>query len=127
VRVSKVSQLLQRAVDELDADRALTDCGGDSLDAVRACVAHAKHAGNARLHQVRPPSHWPAGADQFFGEQGQGLEPRIERELARGQLRVVLEQYAPEVPGLFLYFPSRAQVSRLKAFVDVSRQVMKEK
>jgi hypothetical protein len=36
----------------------------------------------------------------------------------------VLEPYAPEVPGLFLYFPSRAQVSpAFKAFVDVARQV----
>ena len=53
--------------------------------------------------------------------------PKIEGELARGQLRVVLEPYAPEVPGLFLYFPSRAQVSpALKAFVDVARQVMNE-
>lgn len=50
------------------------------------------------------------------------LEPTVEAEIARGQLRVVLEPYAPEVPGLFLYFPSRAQVSpALKAFVDVAR------
>lgn len=55
------------------------------------------------------------------------LEPMVEAELARGQLRVVLEQYAPDVPGLFLYFPSRAQVSpALKAFVDVARQLMNE-
>ena len=47
--------------------------------------------------------------------------------LARGQLRVVLGQYAPEVPGLFLYFPSRAQVSpALEAFVDVAREVTSE-
>ena len=52
------------------------------------------------------------------------LEPTIAKELSRGQLRVVLEPYAPEVPGLFLYFPSRAQVSpALKAFVDVAREV----
>jgi DNA-binding transcriptional LysR family regulator len=55
------------------------------------------------------------------------LEPTIEGELSRGQLRVVLEPYAPEVPGLFLYFPSRAQVSpALKAFVDVAREVTSE-
>jgi DNA-binding transcriptional LysR family regulator len=52
------------------------------------------------------------------------LEPTIAKELARGQLRVVLEQYAPKVPGLFLYFPTRAQVSpALKAFVEVAREV----
>lgn len=55
------------------------------------------------------------------------FEPIVVDELARGELRVVLEPYAPEVPGLFLYFPSRAQVSpALKAFVDVARQVMNE-
>ncbi len=55
------------------------------------------------------------------------FEPTIEAELARGQLRAVLEPYAPEVPGLFLYFPSRAQVSpALKAFVDLARQQMNE-
>ena len=53
------------------------------------------------------------------------LEPVVADELARGSLRVVLEPYACEVPGLFLYFPSRAQVSpALKAFVEVARQVM---
>jgi DNA-binding transcriptional LysR family regulator len=55
------------------------------------------------------------------------LEPTIADELSRGQLRVVLEPYAPVVPGLFLYFPSRAQVSpALKAFVDVAREVTNE-
>ncbi|MDC0740742.1 LysR family transcriptional regulator [Polyangium mundeleinium] len=56
------------------------------------------------------------------------LEPTIADELSRGQLRVVLEPYAPEVPGLFLYFPSRAQVSpALKAFVDVAHEIRKAK
>jgi DNA-binding transcriptional LysR family regulator len=51
------------------------------------------------------------------------LEPAIADELSRGELRVVLEPYAPEVPGLFLYFPSRGQVSpALKAFIDVARE-----
>jgi DNA-binding transcriptional LysR family regulator len=53
------------------------------------------------------------------------LEPIIEDELARGRLRVVLEQYAPVVPGLFLYFPSRAQISpALRAFVGVAREMV---
>jgi DNA-binding transcriptional LysR family regulator len=59
---------------------------------------------------------------------GQGLlytlEAVIADDLARGRLRVVLEPYAPSVPGLFLYFPSRAQVSpALRAFVAVAREV----
>jgi DNA-binding transcriptional LysR family regulator len=51
------------------------------------------------------------------------LEPTIADELSRGELRIVLEPYAPEVPGLFLYFPARAQVSAaLKAFIEVARE-----
>jgi len=49
------------------------------------------------------------------------FEPEIADELRRGSLRLVLEQYAAAVPGFFLYFPSRAQVSpALRAFVDVA-------
>jgi DNA-binding transcriptional LysR family regulator len=51
------------------------------------------------------------------------LEPSIADEVARGRLRVVLEAYAPDVPGLFLYFPSRAQLSpAFRAFLDVARE-----
>jgi DNA-binding transcriptional LysR family regulator len=52
------------------------------------------------------------------------FEPQIADELRRGSLRLVLEQYAATVPGFFLYFPSRAQVSpALRAFVDVAREL----
>jgi DNA-binding transcriptional LysR family regulator len=52
------------------------------------------------------------------------FEPLIAHDLRSGKLRVVLEQYAPLVPGLFLYFPSRAQVSpALRAFVGIAREV----
>lgn len=62
-----------------------------------------------------------AGAGLIYG-----LEPMIERELAKGRLRVVLPDYACEVPGLFLYFPNRAQVSpALRAFVTVARELAK--
>jgi DNA-binding transcriptional LysR family regulator len=55
------------------------------------------------------------------------FEPAIADELRRGSLRLVLEQYAAAVPGFFLYFPSRAQVSpALRAFVDVAREVAAE-
>jgi DNA-binding transcriptional LysR family regulator len=62
-----------------------------------------------------------------MAEAGVGLvyhfEPLLEDSLRRGTLRVVLEPYAASVPGLFLYFPSRAQVSpALRAFVDVARE-----
>ena len=55
------------------------------------------------------------------------FEPFIAEELRKGTLRLVLEQYAPRVPGLFLYFPSRAQVSpALRAFVGVARKLAGE-
>jgi DNA-binding transcriptional LysR family regulator len=55
------------------------------------------------------------------------LEPVLADEIARGKLRIVLESYAPEVPGLFLHCPSRAQISpTLKAVVAVTREVMNE-
>ena len=53
------------------------------------------------------------------------LEAQIAEDLRRGSLRLVLEQYAAAVPGFFLYFPSRAQVSpALRAFVSVAREVI---
>ncbi|MCY1018187.1 LysR family transcriptional regulator [Pyxidicoccus sp. MSG2] len=52
------------------------------------------------------------------------FEPTIEPHLKRGTLRRVLEPYAAQVDGFFLYFPSRAQVSpAFRAFLDVAREV----
>ena len=52
------------------------------------------------------------------------FEPQIADELRRGSLRLVLEPYAAAVPGFFLYFPSRAQVSpALRALVNVAREM----
>jgi DNA-binding transcriptional LysR family regulator len=51
-------------------------------------------------------------------------EAQIAGDLRSGRLRLVLEHYAASVPGFFLYFPSRAQVSpALRAFVDVAREL----
>jgi DNA-binding transcriptional LysR family regulator len=53
------------------------------------------------------------------------FEPEVADELRRGSLRVVLESYAAAVPGFFLYFPSRSQVSpAFRSFVDVARELM---
>jgi DNA-binding transcriptional LysR family regulator len=55
------------------------------------------------------------------------FEPLIADDLRSGKLRLVLEQYAALVPGLFLYFPSRAQVSpALRAFVGIARELAGE-
>lgn len=62
-----------------------------------------------------------AGVGLFYA-----LEPLIADELARGGLRIVLEPYAPTVPGLFLYFPSRAQISPAsRALVEVALEAAK--
>ncbi|HEX8697876.1 MAG TPA: LysR family transcriptional regulator [Myxococcaceae bacterium] len=53
------------------------------------------------------------------------LEPAIQDHLQSGRLVRVLEDYAPEVPGFFLYYPSRAQRSGpLRLFVEVAREVL---
>jgi DNA-binding transcriptional LysR family regulator len=57
-----------------------------------------------------------AGVGLFYS-----LESRVANDLKAERLRVVLEAYAPEVPGLYLYFPKRSQVSpALKAFVEIA-------
>ena len=58
-------------------------------------------------------------------EKGLGLayaiEPMVKESLRTGRLVRVLEPYAPKVPGLFLYYPGRAQRSRpLQLFVEVA-------
>jgi len=52
------------------------------------------------------------------------FEGQIVDDLRSERLRLVLEAYAAAVPGFFLYFPSRAQVSpALRAFVSVAREL----
>lgn len=52
-----------------------------------------------------------------------GLEPLFADAIARKELEVVLAGYASQVPGLFLYYPNRAQNSpALRAFVTVARE-----
>jgi DNA-binding transcriptional LysR family regulator len=46
-------------------------------------------------------------------------EPVAAAPLAAGKLDRVLQAYAPEVPGVFLYYPGRQQVMpKLRAFID---------
>ncbi|MCP3104007.1 LysR substrate-binding domain-containing protein [Myxococcus sp. K15C18031901] len=63
-----------------------------------------------------------------LAEAGTGLmyafEPDVASRLKRGSLRLVLEPYAAQGDGFFLYFPSRARVSpAFRAFLDVAREV----
>jgi DNA-binding transcriptional LysR family regulator len=65
---------------------------------------------------------------QALVEQGLGLayafEPAVKEALRAGRLVRVLEEYAPSVPGYFLYFPSRAQRSGpLRLFIEVAKEL----
>ena len=64
-----------------------------------------------------------------LAEAGLGLcyvpRSQVATQVEQGTLRLVLEEYAASVPGLFLYFPSRAQVSpALRAFLEHTREVL---
>lgn len=66
-----------------------------------------------------------------LARQGLGLayvpEPHFTNEIQRGQLTVVLEAYAPSVPGYFIYYPSRAQRSTpLRLFIEVAKELLLE-
>ena len=63
-----------------------------------------------------------------LAESGAGLtyafEPMVREQLRTGTLKVVLEAYAPTVPGFFLYFPSRAQRSPpLRLFIEAAKEL----
>ncbi len=56
-----------------------------------------------------------------------GLEAGMTEELGSGRLRIVLPQYAPTIPGLFLYFPNRRQTSPcMRAFVALAREALSD-
>ncbi|TSD90591.1 LysR family transcriptional regulator [Mycobacterium sp. KBS0706] len=61
-----------------------------------------------------------------FARAGLGLayvaDIAVAAELASGALEPVLQPFLPRTPGLFLYFPRRAQDQpKLRAFIDVAR------
>ncbi len=63
-----------------------------------------------------------------LAESGAGLtyafEPNVQEQLRSGRLKVVLEAYAPTVPGFFLYFPGRAQRSPpLRLFIEAAKEL----
>jgi DNA-binding transcriptional LysR family regulator len=63
-----------------------------------------------------------------LAESGAGLtyafEPDVQEPVRAGRLKVVLEAYAPTVPGFFLYFPSRAQRSPpLRLFIEAAKEL----
>lgn len=65
-----------------------------------------------------------------FAKAGLGLsyvaDIAVEQEQRAGLLVRVLEPYLPTTPGLFLYFPQRAQAQpKLRAFIDVTRKLLR--
>jgi DNA-binding transcriptional LysR family regulator len=63
-----------------------------------------------------------------LAEAGTGLsyafEPDVKEQVRTGRLKLVLESYAPTVPGFFLYYPSRAQRSApLRLFIDAAKEL----
>jgi DNA-binding transcriptional LysR family regulator len=63
-----------------------------------------------------------------MAEAGLGLsyvfEPLVKDAVARRALKIVLDDYAAHVPGMFLYYPSRTHTSpAFRAFVEVAREV----
>jgi DNA-binding transcriptional LysR family regulator len=82
--------------------------------------------------ELRIPVKGPLVADSAhfiirMAAAGVGLAYVSELEAApwlrTGALRAVLEEWAPTVPGLFLYYPHRARASApLKAFIDMARR-----
>lgn len=52
-------------------------------------------------------------------------EPRVRAALRSGSLEVVLEEYAPMVPGFYLYFPTRTkQPPPLRLFIEAARDAL---
>jgi DNA-binding transcriptional LysR family regulator len=65
-----------------------------------------------------------------FARAGLGLsyvaDIAVAAELASGELEQVLQPFLPRTPGLFLYFPRRAQDQpKLRAVIDVARAVLR--
>lgn len=52
-------------------------------------------------------------------------EPHFASAIRRGRLTVVLDNYAPTVPGYFAYYPSRAQCSTpLRRFIETAKDIL---
>ena len=67
-----------------------------------------------------------------FAVSGLGLsyvaDIAVETELRAGMLVRVLEPFLPTTPGLFLYFPQRAQTQpKLRALIDIARKNLKSR
>ncbi|WP_104667521.1 LysR family transcriptional regulator [Ensifer adhaerens] len=67
-----------------------------------------------------------------MAEAGTGLayvpDLSVRDAISAGRLERVLEVYLPKSPGLFIYFPAKAQTQpKLRAFLDMAARVMRER
>ncbi|MBB4185348.1 DNA-binding transcriptional LysR family regulator [Sinorhizobium terangae] len=67
-----------------------------------------------------------------LAQAGMGLaylpEPSVREAVAAGRLERVLHAYLPTSPGLFIYFPAKAQTQpKLRAFLDLATRIGREK
>jgi DNA-binding transcriptional LysR family regulator len=67
-----------------------------------------------------------------MAEAGTGLaylpDLSVRDAVTSGRLERVLEPYLPRSPGLFIYFPAKAQTQpKLRAFLDLATKVMRER
>ncbi len=87
---------------------------------------------NGRSVSVDPPGNIIVNDGALlvsFAKAGLGLsyvaDIAVAPELGAGLLERVLEPFLPTTPGLFLYFPQRAQSQpKLRAFIDVARKLL---
>ena len=127
------SYLARRGVPQKPQDLLHHDC-----ICVRPSISGARYAWEFErgTKSWRVPVQGPVTTNdpelmRLLGVEGVGLfyafEPVIADDLQSGRLRIILEPYAASVPGFFLFFPNRAQVSpALRAFVDVAREMARQ-
>src|SRR5580692_8592688 len=71
--------LRQRAMDQLDADRAFADRRCDALDAAGANVAHREDAWTIGLEEIRRAWQRPPRSREIVGAE---VDPRLDESLA---------------------------------------------
>jgi DNA-binding transcriptional LysR family regulator len=128
------SYLARRGTPQVPQDLLQHDCIGIRTSAGGARYAWELERGKKtwRVPVQGPVTTNDSDLMRRLAVAGVGLvyltEVQLADDLRRGSLRIVLEPYAASVPGLFLYFPSRAQVSpALRAFVSVARELAGER
>ena len=80
-------------------------------------------AGREVIQAARTAAYHPAVALLDAAVDGVGLaqvpEPVAVAPVRAGTLQAVLTAYAPQTPGVFLYYPDRRQVlPKLRAFIE---------